>query len=149
MVQGKNLDTNIDKYARKLLYRPDSRVLETGARLDGNDAEQMHQLRIACKKLRYTAEFFKPIIPGLDAHIRHLKQLQNVLGTLNDASVMCRLLKELLAGQSDPELFGYACAMVAWRTREGCTLLGSFEKRWHAFVKQRPSKEWQRQKSHA
>jgi CHAD domain-containing protein len=104
----------------------------------------MHQLRIACKKLRYAAEFFKPIIPGLDEYIRHLKQLQDVLGTLNDVSVVCRLLKELLAGQSDPDVFGHTCAMVAWRTREGCTLLASFEKRRQAFMKQRSSKKWQR-----
>jgi CHAD domain-containing protein len=84
--QRKNPDTNIDKRARKLLYRLDSRVLETGARLDANDAEQMHQLRIACKTLRYAAELFTPIIPGLDEYIRHLKQLQYVLGTLNDVS---------------------------------------------------------------
>jgi CHAD domain-containing protein len=145
--QRKNLDTNIGKYARKLLYRLDARVRETGASLDRNDAEQMHQLRIECKRLRYAAEFFQPIIPGLDGYIRRLKQLQNVLGTLNDVSVTCHLLKELLAGQSDPETFGYACAIVAWRTREGCTLLASFDKRWQAFVKQRPSKKWKRQKS--
>jgi len=139
--QRKNLDIKIDRYARKLLERLDARVLETGTNLDKNDAEQMHQLRIECKKLRYAAEFFSPIIPGLDAYTRHLKQLQEVLGTLNDVSVMCSLLKELLAGQSDPNVFGYACAMVAWRTREGCTLLASFEKRWQAFVHQRPSKK--------
>ena len=145
--QRKNLDTKIDKYARKLLYRLDSKVLESGAGLDRNDAEQMHRLRIECKKLRYAAEFFAPIIPDLDAYIRHLRQLQDVLGTLNDVSVMCRLLKELLAGQSDPDAFGYACEMVAGRTREGCRLLASFEKRWQAFAKQRPSKKWRRQKS--
>ena len=139
--QRKNLDMKIDRYARKLLERLDARVLETGTNLDKNDAEQMHQLRIECKKLRYAAEFFSPIIPGLDAYTRHLKQLQDVLGTLNDVSVMCSLLKELLAGQTDPNVFGYACAMVAWRTREGCTLLASFEKRWQAFVHQRPSKK--------
>ena len=145
--QRKNLDTKIDKYARKLLYRLDSKVLESGAGLDRTDAEQMHRLRIECKKLRYAAEFFAPIIPDLDAYIRHLRQLQDVLGTLNDVSVMCRLLKELLAGQSDPDAFGYACEMVAGRTREGCRLLASFEKRWQAFAKQRPSKKWRRQKS--
>jgi CHAD domain-containing protein len=145
--QRKNLDTKIDKYARKLLYRLDSKVLESGAGLDRTDAEQMHRLRIECKKLRYAAEFFAPIIPDLDAYIRHLKQLQDVLGTLNDVSVTCRLLKELLAGQSDPDAFGYACEMVAGRTREACRLLASFEKRWQAFAKQRPSNKWQRQTS--
>jgi CHAD domain-containing protein len=139
--QRKKLDIKIDTFARKLLDRLDARVLETGKNLDENEGEQMHQLRIECKKLRYAAEFFGPIIPGLEAYIGHLKQLQDVLGTLNDVSVMCSLLKDLLAAQADPELFGYACAIVASRTREGCTLLGSFEKRWQAFVKQRPLKK--------
>lgn len=124
----------IAKYARKLLERLDARVLEAGANLDKDDREQMHQLRIECKKLRYAAEFSSPVIPGLDAFIAHLKGLQDVLGTLNDVSVMCGLLADLLTGQSDPDVTRYSCALVGWRTREGCKLLKSFEQRGKAFA---------------
>lgn len=142
--QRNKLGTDIDTYARKLLYRLDTRVLETGASLDKSNTEQMHQLRIECKKLRYAAEFFAPIIPGLDALIRQLKQLQDVLGTLNDDAVMCHLLAELLAGQADADTIGCACAMVAWRTRQGDALLANFDERWQRFVHERPEKKRRR-----
>lgn len=78
----------------------------------------------------------------LDAN--RLKRLQDVLGTLNDVTVMCHLLGELLVGQSDPEVPAYAFALVSGRTREGCKLLASFEKCWQAFVHERPSKKGSR-----
>ena len=47
---------------RKVLDRQERRVLEAGAHVDKHDAEAMHRLRIECKKLRYAAEFFFPIL---------------------------------------------------------------------------------------
>ena len=132
--QLERLDMGIGKYARRLLDRSQRRVLEAGTDLDRSDAEQMHRLRIQCKKLRYAAEFFAPIIPGLDDFIRHLKGLQDLLGVLNDVSVMHGLLDDLLAGQSDPDVIRYSGALIGWRTRQSCELLDGFEDRWQAFV---------------
>ena len=46
----------------------------------------MHQLRIALKKLRYTAEFFAPLYRSKDVkrYLAKLRGLQNHLGDLND-----------------------------------------------------------------
>ena len=132
--QRKRLAMGIGKYARKLLDRLERRVLEAGTDVDKHDPQQMHRLRIECKKLRYGAEFFSPITPGLDAFISQLKGLQDLLGVLNDMSVMSGLLADLLAGQSDPDVFGYAGGLVGWRTRQSYELLDSFEERWQAFV---------------
>ena len=132
--QRKRLAMGIGKYARKLLDRLERRVLEAGTDVDKHDPKQMHRLRIECKKLRYGAEFFSPITPGLDAFIGELKGLQDLLGVLHDVSVMSGLLGQLLAGQSDPDVFGYAGGLVGWRTRQSHELLDSFEERWQDFA---------------
>ncbi|WP_394844670.1 CHAD domain-containing protein [Pendulispora brunnea] len=52
------------------------------------DAEQLHELRIACKQLRYTVEFFEEVLPE---HLRALRKpavkLQKVLGDVHDLDV--------------------------------------------------------------
>lgn len=132
--QRERLDMDIVKFALKRLDRLERGVIETGADLDRQDALQMHRLRITCKKLRYATEFFSPIIPGLDDFIGHLKELQDVLGVLNDVSVMSDLLANLLAGEHDPDVIRYASGLVDWRARQCDELLNRFEDRWQAFV---------------
>jgi len=56
----------------------------------------LHQLRIACKLLRYTLEFAQPLLgPANKTLVNALKTLQSVLGELNDAAVSRHLLAEL------------------------------------------------------
>jgi len=132
--ERKKLDMSIKTYSRDLLDRMERRVLEAGTDLDKNNPEQMHRLRIECKKLRYAAEFFTPIIHGLDVFILQMKGLQDLLGVLNDVSIMSGLLDAMLAGQSDPEVIRYSGGLVGWRTRQYFELLDGFEDRWQAFV---------------
>ena len=132
--QRKKLDMSIVTYSRKLLDRLERRVLEAGTDVDKHDPHQMHRLRIKCKRLRYAAEFFTPILPGLDVFIGHMKRLQDLLGILNDVSVMRHLLEALLEGQSDADLLRYSGGLVGWRTRQYYELLDGFEERWQEFV---------------
>ena len=69
------------------------RKLTNGLAPDAPD-EVMHDLRIQCKKLRYLMEFFAELIPKETAAAmeKPLKQLQNRLGELNDASVQQKFL---------------------------------------------------------
>ncbi|MGF1693247.1 CHAD domain-containing protein [Photobacterium kagoshimensis] len=55
---------------------------------------QIHQLRIACKQLRYNLEFFAPLInrERLKEQLTLLKSLQTTLGDFNDASVQQQFL---------------------------------------------------------
>lgn len=132
--QRKHLDMAITTYSRRLLDRLERQVMEAGCDVDQHNPEQMHRLRIECKKLRYAAEFFSPITPGLDAFIGQMKGLQDLLGVLNDVSVMNGLLKALLAGQSDPDVFSYSGGLVGWRMRQSYELLDGFRERWDAFA---------------
>jgi CHAD domain-containing protein len=58
---------------------------------------RLHQLRIACKHLRYTLEFFREVL-GAEAKmlINELKAAQDHLGDLQDAVVASNLLRDFL-----------------------------------------------------
>lgn len=55
----------------------------------------LHPLRLAAKRLRYTLELFRPCYgPGLDARLEALRNLQTSLGEVNDSSVVARMLAQ-------------------------------------------------------
>ena len=54
---------------------------------------ELHRLRLASKRLRYTLELFRPCYPaGFEDRIDALKKLQDWLGEVNDAVASGRLL---------------------------------------------------------
>lgn len=54
-----------------------------------NPDQEIHQLRIECKKLRYLMEFFDPVFPQepFNSILKSLKRLQDSLGLFNDCVV--------------------------------------------------------------
>ncbi len=128
------LSQPIQLFARQQLDRLEGRVLAAGGTVDRNSAEQMHRLRIECKKLRYGAEFFMTVIRGLDEFIDHMRGLQDLLGILNDVAVMKHLLAHVLQDQGDSEVMQYAGGLVGWRTCQYYDLLITFDARWKEFV---------------
>ena len=55
--------------------------------------EQLHRVRLAAKRLRYTLELFRPCYgPALESRIERLRSLQQVLGEINDCAATRRLL---------------------------------------------------------
>ncbi|MGB8517234.1 MAG: CHAD domain-containing protein [Gallionella sp.] len=66
--------------------------------LDENDAEELHELRILAKKLRYSAEAFSGWFDDkyTGSFLNALAEVQQVLGLINDATVAHHLLDELL-----------------------------------------------------
>jgi CHAD domain-containing protein len=86
--------------------------------------ERLHRLRIAGKRLRYLLEAFAEVLgDDVQAAIQPLKELQDALGTLNDAHVATGLLEAFghaHAGAVDgiaPYLEYQQAAMVAARAR--------------------------------
>lgn len=132
--QRRLLEGTTATFARKVLDRQERRVLEAGMHVDKFDAEAMHRLRIECKKLRYAAEFFSPVFPGMRDFIGHMKGLQDLLGVMNDVAATRHLLDQVLAGVDDQEVSQYAGGVVGWRTCHYYTLLNGFEMRWDEFV---------------
>jgi CHAD domain-containing protein len=66
---------------------------------------RLHALRIACKRLRYTLEFFEQVLgPDARAGIKEVVALQDHLGALQDAVVASEILGDLLErGMWGPE----------------------------------------------
>jgi len=73
--------------------------------LDGNPSPaELHALRLASKKLRYTLELFRTCYGrGLNARIDALKSLQQMLGDINDTVAAQRTI-EAAAGARTPEI---------------------------------------------
>ncbi|XDA97029.1 CHAD domain-containing protein [Sulfitobacter sp. LCG007] len=69
---------------------------------DSSPDEDVHRLRIQCKKLRYLMEFFAPAFgPGdVAALLKPLKRLQDNLGLFNDYSVQQTSLQAFVDGLS-------------------------------------------------
>lgn len=63
---------------------------------EGTPDEEIHELRILCKKLRYLIEFFESLYPKkrLKELVAKLKALQDCLGLFNDYSVQQEKLLE-------------------------------------------------------
>jgi hypothetical protein len=61
---------------------------------------ELHNLRIAAKRLRYTFEVFEEVLPAACASfVDQLTQLQDELGALHDSDVLIALLRLCLANQ--------------------------------------------------
>ncbi|HEY1149688.1 MAG TPA: CHAD domain-containing protein [Pseudoduganella sp.] len=86
-----------DVGAMPLLRKAQRRLRNRIAALDECDALARHRTRIAAKKARYAAEFFRDLLPGpvVKRYIGELSKLQDQLGLLNDMAVAGRLLPEL------------------------------------------------------
>ena len=84
-------------FAAQILKKRSKQVGKRGKNLAGADTGQLHALRIACKKLRYSAELFAPLYEGTKAkrYLSALAPVQDTLGMLNDIAVARRLLDEL------------------------------------------------------
>ena len=87
--------------AGQIILRRFKRVMRGGKALDASTPDpEIHRLRIQCKKLRYAIEFFGSLYPAdeIQMVVRHLKKLQDILGTFNDLSVQQQMLSHTLKG---------------------------------------------------
>lgn len=60
---------------------------------------ELHDMRIAAKRLRYLLEFFEPCFgEGFKDRLKRFKQLQDYLGEIHDCDVWVDYLRDQLAG---------------------------------------------------
>lgn len=122
--QRRRRDGSLRRFARKVLKRRAKKLIAGLTRIEQLDAPRRHRLRIAVKKLRYGVEFFAGLFPEA-AHERkrfnkHLKELQEALGRLNDINVHEQLAPELLAhaAHENPSVGREAFALRIVASRE-------------------------------
>ena len=130
----KQLSMDIVAFSRKLMDKQERKVLAAGSHVDRHDSRKMHSLRIECKKLRYAAEFFRPLFMGMDTFISHMKGLQDLLGLMNDVAVMRQLLDDLLADEADHEILMCAGGLIGWRTCDYHHMLNQFDAYWEELI---------------
>jgi CHAD domain-containing protein len=65
---------------------------------DLENAEELHAMRIAAKKLRYSLEVFAPLYPQeLKAYLQTCRQTQDLLGGIHDCEVWISYLPEFIS----------------------------------------------------
>ena len=101
--------------APRLIRRRLKKVVGPGSRPRSMTSPELHQLRIRCKRLRDTSEFFKPWFErSLDPVIEIATKLQDTLGSLHDGDVALESLGALVdaaqAGGLPEPIDGYELA---------------------------------------
>jgi CHAD domain-containing protein len=98
---GPAADEPAHDFASALIWKRYRKICKIAAGIDDQtEDEEVHELRIQCKKLRYLMEFFQPAFPKKEfkSLIKPLKKLQDNLGLFNDYSVQQESLKDFLDG---------------------------------------------------
>lgn len=96
--------------------------------------EQLHGLRIACKKLRYSAELFASLYKhhGVRRYLAALSAVQDKLGILNDIAVARRLLGQIGSGKRHE-----SCVLIqGWVEHDYATHLRELRKVWKRLERQ-------------
>jgi inorganic triphosphatase YgiF len=121
--------------APRLLARRQRQVRRRGRHFAELPAPERHRVRIALKKLRYAADFFRSLYDSRD--VRRFSEpvaaLQDALGHLNDVETVQRLMAELQqAGQPGDWREG-AGLVVGWHARGAADQEPALHKAWKAF----------------
>lgn len=98
--QTKGETVTIGQVAPVMVQERVSSASSLGDSIETASLKRLHALRIQCKELRYTLEFFEPVMaPPVGDLIDTLKPLLTHLGDLNDARVHLRMLDEAPQGK--------------------------------------------------
>ncbi|HEX7812508.1 MAG TPA: CHAD domain-containing protein, partial [Burkholderiales bacterium] len=123
-------------FAKQALSRQHAKVKKRGRRIGKLAFEDLHRLRIAIKRLRYSLEFFAPLATkeAQDA-LDTLAGLQGMLGHLNDDATSWKLLDMLAVKDPDGEYQQAVGFMRGWTARDGEQCRVDLEDAWKRFGK--------------
>jgi CHAD domain-containing protein len=100
--KSRALSAPVRPHAVEALERRWRRVSKRGRGLKRLEARELHRLRIAVKRLRYTALAFAPLFAArrTGAILRAVEAMQDALGGLNDCASARRLTAQAYAARS-------------------------------------------------
>lgn len=128
------LNRPIRKPAHALLDRMARRVAR-GGHPRRRSAEELHALRKALKKLRYSGDYLAAIYPPkpVKQYQKASKRLLKLLGTGTDAAMATRLAGRLCAGARS-EVAPAAAALVQWSDKRRDKALRKLPEIWATFA---------------
>jgi hypothetical protein len=85
-------ETLAENAARVVAFRLDELLSWRSALGDAEAVTDLHDMRIAAKRLRYALEAFEPCFAGTPAVLKELTDIQEDLGTIHDLDVLGDLL---------------------------------------------------------
>jgi len=126
--------------AEDMLQKRYKQLQKQGKLLSELDAGQRHEMRIACKKLRYAAEFFTSLYPPrvTASFLQKLAHVQEVLGMLNDIAITKALAYRLAGEHSDKTLDEALHILCGWNGHHATQELSQMDVVWQAFCAQKP-----------
>jgi inorganic triphosphatase YgiF len=129
--------------AARLLEKRAGQAKRLGKHFETLDVEGRHELRIALKKLRYAAEFFRSLFaaPRARKYLKRLTALQTALGRINDLETARRVLDGLVAAAPEADRLdqaGAAGRVIGWHTHAVAAAEGALVDEWRAFAATRP-----------
>ena len=126
-------------FAGQVLEARHAKVLKRGRHFKSLTAARRHELRIALKKLRYSADFLLPLYGDRKSarkYARRLAGLQEKLGCYNDMATTMALLSGLDAESTDGAIA--AAAITGWQARAMDGAEAPLRKAWRAFTEAVP-----------
>ena len=107
-------------FAGRVLAGQHRKLLKHGRHFDRLSPEELHELRLAAKKLRYMADFFLQLLRGdksAKRYARSLAELQEALGNYNDMTMtghLKRAFESAALPAASSQAFG---AVLGWQAR--------------------------------
>lgn len=123
------------RFARPVLKQRQRKLQRRGANLPSATPAARHAARLAAKQLRYATEFFAALFPRrrTRAYRAALARLQDILGTLNDATVAVDLAATI-AGARAPA----TATLRGWAAAQSAVRAEALAAAWQHFNRARP-----------
>ncbi len=143
--EAPNAHRPVFQLACQFILKRYRQIIRLGRKIgDDSPDEELHRLRISCKKLRYLLEFFASLFSEKDMArlIGQLKKLQDNLGDFNDLFVQQQYLEEhldKLVGNEDKIRLSAAAVggLITSLNRKQRSVRRDFEERFLAFCSPR------------
>lgn len=128
------LEQPVMAYAAEVLEARYARLRKRGRKVEQHSLQELHELRIAAKKLRYAAHFFAGLYDGdrVEALLTHLARLQDALGALNDASSVDALVQAATPAGPLEEIAEARGILLAWGSGQAGLLRREAERAWRS-----------------
>jgi len=134
------LDEPVQRFADRLLAFRHRRLRKFGKKREELSESELHRLRLLGKKMRYSADFFRSLYAQkpVRRYLAAVAELQDHLGSINDAVVTHGLMQKLATRMPDSAEAAHAIGLVrGWQAAKIDQDLLGFPEVWADFLNAR------------